>query len=208
MAKRIIKALDRNFKIESANKIEAFDFTMNQDLKIGDKVKGGRFEGKVVQITRVQDVYTNRQDFEDTQEIYGNKGLSWDGNEIMTIYIEDSDGAQVEKFVYEVEKLNDADLSDVPMPPQKGETLASNKIKSEEIYNFLTPGGRNGLADVMVTYIFGDDYKSAYESLVRQMSDDEFLEAYNYIKRMSWDGEEGSEEENMLNEAEKEFFQE
>jgi hypothetical protein len=85
---------------------------------------------------------------------------------------------------------------------------ASNKIKSEEKNKYLVPGGRNGLADVMATYIFGDDYKSAYESLVRQMSDDEFLSGYNYIKRMSWDGEEGSEEENMLNEAEKEFFQE
>jgi hypothetical protein len=281
-----LEKVDTGWAVD-ANKIKAFDFTMNQDLDIGDKVKSGRFEGKIVKITRVQDVYADEEDFEHTEEVIGHsEGLSWQGNKIMTVHIEDSDGAQKESFVYEVEKLNDADLSDVSMPPQKGETLASNKIKIDDViqermdldkvnkddeqsdwqyyatvlnvgnetiqlYNertnkkwkvlpgdlyedidtgvlrmqpknkvkstkikaseenkYLTPGGRNGLADVMVTYIFGDDYKSAYESLVRQMSDDDFLSGYNYIKRMSWDGEEGSEEENMLNEAEKEFFQE
>lgn len=90
---------------------KAFDFTSNQDVVVGDEVQSGHHtKGKVVEISRVQDVYSDEETFNHYQEMYGNKGLSWEGNEIMTVHIEDFMGepdeppVTVEKFIYEIEK--------------------------------------------------------------------------------------------------------
>jgi hypothetical protein len=134
--------------IEAKNNIIAFDFTMNQDLNIGDKVNfGNEREGIIYQITRVHDIYENEEDFNNTQETYGNTGLSWEGNEIMTVHIADIpdyenkenwindvyEGSGREKFIYEIEKKG-KDLSDVQMPPQKGSTLGSKLSKDANEY--------------------------------------------------------------------------
>jgi hypothetical protein len=104
-------------KMNKLNKIEAYDFTTNQDLEEGDYVKAGHSAGKISEIQRVQDVYGNEEEFNAFQETYGNDGLSWGGNEIMTVMIEDLDGGGTEAFVYEVKK--------VPHWPNVGETWVS-----------------------------------------------------------------------------------
>jgi hypothetical protein len=123
------------------------------------------------------------------------------GNETIQLYNKDTD----KKWRVLPEDLYE-DIDTGVLRISSSNKVKSTKTKANEEEKYLTPGGRNGLADVMAELIFGGDYKSAYESLVRQMSDDDFLSAYNYIKRMNYSGEEEFEKE--LEEAEKEYFQE
>lgn len=148
-------------KVES-KKIKAFDFTINQDLDIGSTVKSGHFAGKIVKVTRVQDVYADEEEFNNVTD-YGNEELSWDGNEIMTVHIELPSGSQIEKFVYEVDKIERL--------PAVGETWVSEldfepaslkKVKIKEI---------NDSDRVIFTDEIGDE---GQETIGR------FVEEYNY----------------------------
>jgi len=98
----------------------AYDFTANQDIAVGDKVEGGT----VVEVKRVQDVYANEEEFNQWQETYGQEGLSWEGNEIVTVDI-DKEGIVVEKFIYEIEK--DEPVETEKQIPMATETKVEDK---------------------------------------------------------------------------------
>ena len=90
----------------ASKKVVAFDFSKGQDIKVGDTVSyRGDKTGKVLSVSRVQDVYSDQEEFEDFAEGYGSDGLSWDGNEIMTVAVGD-DMFSEEFFIYEVNKVN------------------------------------------------------------------------------------------------------
>ena len=93
-------------KTKASEKINAFDFTMNQDLEIGDMVQYGSIVGKVTVINRVQDVYSSEEEFDRYDETYNltEDSLSWEGNQIMTVMVE-YDDIESEKFVYEIKEV-------------------------------------------------------------------------------------------------------
>lgn len=111
------KPVEKKSKILSLLK-KGYDFSMNQDLVVGDEVRSGKMSGKVSKINRVQDTYTSEEEFNHYLETYGTTGLSWDRNEIMTVDVvtspvkDENDVEAVEEFfVYEVEKVGDVESS-------------------------------------------------------------------------------------------------
>lgn len=90
---------------------------------------------------------------------------------------------------------------------RKGLMIEESKknIKADEIMRSWKPGSRNGMVDIMVSILFAGDYQMALEDLVQAMSDSEFFENYEFIKRMRYEDEEIRKE---LEEAEKEFLSE
>jgi hypothetical protein len=118
-------AMEKRAAIEKA----AHDFENNQDLQVGDKVKGG----VITKVTRVQDVYANEEEFNNYQEMYGSSGLSWEGNEIMTVDI-DKGGIEEEEFIYNVEKEPSAEAPvEVPQEEQPIQAKAEVQQKKEAL---------------------------------------------------------------------------
>lgn len=119
-------------------KKEAHDFSVNQDLKVGDPVEGG----KISNVKRVQDVYANENEFNSYQETYDLQGLSWEGNQIVSVDI-DKDGIEEEKFIYEIEPMKaeaSVKILDERKTVAKGKEEFvikdwTGKTKFEEVFN-------------------------------------------------------------------------
>ena len=127
---------------------KAFDFSVNQDLNLGDPVQISEGNGHVVKLDRVQDVYSSEEEFNATQETYGNMGLSWEGNEIMTVFVDLGD-AEVEHFVYEVNKQSvesqDDSLPQAKMTDEYEKSIQMETQKTESDYNQLSTNILNSL---------------------------------------------------------------
>lgn len=82
-------------------------FRKFQSLKKGDRViLLDRTKGRVTQVRRVHDVYLSEEEFNWYKEIYGFRGLSWKGNQIMTFYLFRSNRHCIEEyFIYKIKEV-------------------------------------------------------------------------------------------------------
>jgi uncharacterized Zn finger protein (UPF0148 family) len=145
----------------SGKEVLAWDFTKGQDIKVGDSVSYGNNQtGKVVEVARVQDVYANEEDFNATQDMWGNKGLSWEGNEIMTVAIGDAEFS-TEKFVYEVQKVGSkktaADWTKIK------DAIMSSETKEQAVQKLNESGYKEEESNESIINRLWDNYKESFD---------------------------------------------
>jgi hypothetical protein len=111
-------------------------------------------------------------------------------------YLMEKEGMEQKQAIAVAYSMAKKEGFDVPK-----KTKANDKIKAEEVRSWKT-GSRSDMFDIMTNIIFGGDYKESGEQFVQAMSDDEFFENYEFIKRMHYD----EEIDKMLEYAEKEHL--
>jgi len=174
--------------VEGSKKVIAFDFTSNQDLKIGDSVEVNGKNVKVTNLKRVQDVYDSEEDFNANQDIYQNTGLTWEGNQIMTVDV-DAGGIEVEHFVYEIEKPENIEGSKKVAKKQiwvgykggKMEKFYADKTPTEESHGsqygaVIGPFETERGADVMVSFGRGNPHIQQVEDAERLAKDPKIID--------------------------------